>query len=267
MIWLIMRLRRDFATWDRPIQISVLTGAILLLVALVVGIFAPPQARAPILIGAGLLLLVVQVAVLWGNRGMINTYSQAQRHYLAGEFDVAVRVLEAARATGKINARLLTLLGNTYRQLGRLDESAAVLYEAVDKTPDHYFPLIGFGRTLLAQGDYTAAAQTFIRARAVGAPPLTLVDLGEALHRQGDSEGARAALIESLGAPFENMPERALMQAYLLYRLGETEAPEPALIAAGLPFWAAASERFAHTPYGAALYDDIQSMHGLAGEQ
>lgn len=267
MIWLITRLRRDFATWDRPTQIAVALGGVLLLAAVVIAALAPPDVRTPILIGAGLLLVVVEIAVLWGNRGMISDYAEAQRHYLAGDFESAVRVLEGLRAKKQSNARALTLLGNTYRQLGRLAESEAVLYEAVDKTPDHYFPLIGFGRTLLSRGDYARAVDAFERALEVGAPPLTRVDLGEALYRRGEPERARAALIESLGVQFEDAPERALIRAYLLYRLGESTVPTAETLRAGLPFWEASAVRFADTPYGAALREDVDHMHRLLGEQ
>jgi cobalamin biosynthesis protein CobD/CbiB len=139
MIWLIGRLRGDIRTWDRPTRIAFGIGLILLIIAVIVALIAPPDTRLPILVGAGALLIVIEIAVLWGNRGMISAFTRAQRLYVDGDLEAARDLLEAVR--GKANARALTLLGNTYRQLGQLDESESVLSEAVYKAPDHYYPL------------------------------------------------------------------------------------------------------------------------------
>ena len=89
MIWLITRLRRDFGTWDRETRIAFAAAVILLIAAVAVALSAPPEARLPILVGAGLLLVVVEISVLWGNRGMISTFTRAQRLYLDGELEAA----------------------------------------------------------------------------------------------------------------------------------------------------------------------------------
>ena len=259
MIWLVRRLRGDFGGWERPTQIAFVMGGILLLVALLLTIIAPPDARVPVLVGMGLLLIVLELTVLWGNRGMVSVFTRAQRLYMAGDLEGARDLLEAVRP--KADARTLTLLGNTYRQLGQLRESEAVLSEAVDKAPDRYFSLYGFGRTLLSEGRYAEAADAIRRALDAGAPPVVQADLGEAYYRLERREDAivalraAAAIRSGLGEP-----QRALMVSYLLFRLGQAPPPELHVLQSGLPYWQATAERFQTTPYGAALMLDVREM-------
>ena len=266
MIWLLSRLRRDFRTWERSTRIAFGIGALLLLVAVITALAAPSEVRIPILAGAGALLLVLEVTVLWGNRGMISAFTQAQHRYLDGDFDGALALLEAVRP--KADARALTLLGNTYRQLGRLVESEAVLSEAVDKAPNHYFPIYGFGRTLLSEGRYEEAAQAIRRALELGAPSAVQGDLGEAYFRLNRADDALDALQKASraaeGRPAE--PHRALMANYLLHRLDAAPPPDPEIVRAGLPYWQATAARFRDTPYGNALESDIDEMQSWGKE-
>ena len=262
MFWLISRLRSDFNGWDRPTRIAVVLGVLLLIALLIAAVAAPAEQRVPAQIGAIGLVIVSQIAVLWGNRGMISPFTQAQRHYLAGAFDEARDVLEAARARSKIDVKSLTLLGNTYRQLGQLAESEAILSEAVARAPEHYFARYGFGRTLLSRGEYAAAVESIAEAVRLGAPPVVQLDLAEAYYRLGQFPDA-AVPLESVRA---QEPHRALMQAYLLYRMGRGAPPERELIAAGLPYWRASAERFGATPYGQALAQDVDRMQVLVEE-
>ncbi len=128
--------------------------------------------------------------------------------------------------------------------------------EAVDKAPDHYFPLYGFGRTLLSEGRYAEAVVAIRRALELNAPPVVRADLAEALYRLNMPEEALAALDS---VPTDE-PQRALMVAYLLYRLGAADPPVAEVVQAGLPYWEAAAERFRHTPYGLALARDVRAM-------
>jgi tetratricopeptide (TPR) repeat protein len=259
MIWLIRRLRTDFGAWERSTQIGFVSGLILLILAVIVALIAPPDARVPVLVGAGLLLIVLEITVLWGNRGMISVFTRSQRLYMEGDLEGARALLESVRP--KADARTLTLLGNTYRQLGQLDESENVLSEAVDKAPNHYFSMYGFGRTLLSEGRYAEAAEAIRRALELGAPPVVQADLGEVYYRLNQPEEAIAALHAAnavQGVPGE--PQRALMVGYLLFRLGEATPPALELVLSGLPYWEAAAERFRDTPYGAALMLDVREM-------
>lgn len=258
MIWVITRLRSDFKTWDRPTQWAVIIGLALLVTLLIVA-FTVPELRPYALIGAGGLLVVAEVAALWGNRGMISLLSQAQRLYLEGDLTATVNLLEDARRRGRIDARALALLGNTYRQLGKLAESEQILLEAVDKAPQHYFPRYGFGRTLLAKGDYAGAVEAMRRAVALGAPSVTRLELGEALFRAG----LRAEALVELDSVDPDEPYRKLMRDYLLHQIdGRFPPPSPPLIREGLPYWVASAERFRHTAYGAVLQQNIEAIQG-----
>ncbi len=257
MIWLIRRLRGDFRGWERSTRLAFILSVALLLVALTLVVVAPEDARVPILIGMGILLVVLEVTVLWGNRGMISVFTRAQRLYMAGDLEAARDLLEAARP--KADARVLTLLGNTYRQLGQLRESETVLSEAIDKAPERYFSFYGFGRTLLSEGRYAEAADAIRRALELGAPAVVQADLGEAYYRLNQAEDAVAALRAVTNGDLGE-PQRALMVSYLLFRLVEGEAPALDVVLSGLPYWEAMAERFHETPYGAALMLDVRDM-------
>ncbi|MEP7293579.1 MAG: tetratricopeptide repeat protein [Chloroflexota bacterium] len=260
MIWLIRRLRGDFRAWERSTRIAFVMSMILLLVALILTVIAPPDARVPILVGIGLLLIVLEASVLWGNRGMISVFTRAQRLYMAGDLEAARDLLEAARAARpKADARTLTLLGNTYRQLGQLHESEAVLSEAIDKAPERYFSFYGFGRTLLSEGRYAEAADAIRRALELGAPAVVQADLGEAYYRLNQADDAIAALRAATNGGLGE-PQRALMVSYLLFRLGQGDPPTLDAVLSGLPYWEATAERFQTTPYGTALMLDVRDM-------
>jgi tetratricopeptide (TPR) repeat protein len=251
---LLLRLLGQFRAWERPAQIALLLALALMVVVLVLARLGPDSVFEPALIGLLGLLVAVQVIVLWAKRGTVMPYTQAQRHYLAGDFAAACALLEGLRAAGKADFRALTLLGNAYRQQGALAESAAALHEALAQQPNHNFPLYGFGRTLLVQGRYADAADTLARAIAAGAPPLAHLDAAEAHYRLGDGAAARAQLeVAEVG----DEAHRLLLRAYLLYRLDAGDPPDAALIEAGIPYWQASAARFAGTPYGAALAADV----------
>jgi hypothetical protein len=63
--------------------------------------------------------------------------------------------------------------------------------------------------------------------------------------------------------PPPDEPYRDLMTAYLLHKLGSADAPNTALIEAGLPFWEAEAERFQDTRYGQDIAADVRAMHEL----
>jgi tetratricopeptide (TPR) repeat protein len=262
MIWLARRLVHDYSHWEKSAKIAFVMGMVLLPVALGAVILCPPEIRLAALVGTGGLILVLQVTVLWANRRMVTAFTQAQRHYLAGEFDRARDILEAVYHEGKADARMLTLLGNSYRQLGRLEESHRVLYEALDKAPNHYFPLYGFGRTLLSEGNYAEAAEVLSRAIDAGAPTAVCVDLAEAYYRAGYHSEALKTLQNPDLRSFALEPHRHLFAAYLLHCLSGASPPEIAVIRSGLPYWEASAQRFRHTRYGSDIAQDLQRMLG-----
>jgi tetratricopeptide (TPR) repeat protein len=156
-------------------------------------------------------------------------------------------------------------LGNTYRQLGRLDDSYEVLTKALDLRPSDPFPLYGIGRTLLVKGLYAEAADILNRALAAGAPPLVALDRAEALYRQGVYDQAQALLVAHRALATE--PHRVLMADYLLYRLGAGDAPARSRVEAGLPYWQDHARRFHDTVYGQSLLEDVRHLETLVQEE
>jgi tetratricopeptide (TPR) repeat protein len=229
----------------------------------------PEDKRAFALIAAGAVLVVLQGIILWANRGMITPYAQAQRYYLAEDYESARGTLEQLATEGKPDFKTLTLLGNTYRQLGLLDKSKETLTEALQIAPNHQFPLYGFGRTLLIAGEYAQAVEVIQAALAAGAPPGIQVDLGEALVRIGETAHNRDTaqnVLRSAASVVQDDPPRALMVTYLRYQLGDSTAPDVDSISAGLAYWQATAERFRSTPYGVSLMQDVLALKRLTGD-
>jgi tetratricopeptide (TPR) repeat protein len=253
---------RTFFSWERSARIAFLMAIALLIGSLLVMRFGPEQVRQPALIGFIGLLFGTQIIFMWANRTMVTAYTLAQRHYLEEDFEAARTILEKAVAEDKADANVFTLLGNTYRQLGRLDESEEVVKKAIAIRPNDHFPRYGFGRTLLIKGQYAAAAQEIKRALEAGAPFIVHIDLGEAYYRQGDFPAARTAL----EAVSTDEPQRAALKAYLLHRMGGNP-PDEAVLREGLPYWQEVARRFAQTPYGSAVSEDVEIMQAMLEAQ
>lgn len=252
MSGLTARWRQFFSGWSRR-QLSIL--AILLVLALFLGSiasFGPAELRNPFWIGFMIVAVAVQVLILWASRGsMMTPYGRAQRAFVAGDFDTAQNLLRDYTQQHPEDVRALTLLGNTYRQLGRLEESHTILSRALNIAPEHYFPLYGFGRTLLSEGLYAEAAEHIQRAISAGAPSVVQFDFAEALYHAGERQQAGEILRDV--HPNLREPFRQLMAQHLLHQLNLDVQPEPALIRDGLPYWEASAERFQQTPYGILL--------------
>jgi tetratricopeptide (TPR) repeat protein len=255
------RLIAAFRAWERPAQIAFTSAIVLLLVTLVMLRAGPPELRQPALIGFFGLFFGAQIIFMWANRTMVTPYTQAQRRYLAEDFDGARTILETLHQGGKADVSSLTLLANTYRQLGLLDQSEEVVKRALEIRSFDHFPLYGFGRTLLVKGEYAQASARFREALEAGAPPIVEFDLGEALFRQGAADEARPYLERARLRTSE--PFRLLMVDYLLYRMGLGEPPAAALLRAGLPYWRDHAQRFQHTLYGQTLALDVAAMQIL----
>jgi len=253
-------LTKQVPDWDRPTQIALGTALALSGVMIGVALFGGEALRVPAILAIGSLFLTIQGIALWGNRNLVTPFTKAQRLYLRGELNAAREVLEAQRATGAMDVQELTLLGNIHRQTGELATSETILQAALEAVPGHYFPLVGLGRTQIAQGDYPAAVGNLQEALEGGAPAVVRYDLAEAHFRAGDE----AAAIATLPDDAEAEPHRALMAAWLGYRAGGGDVPSAELVEAGLPYWEAAAVRFEGTPYGQALAQDIREMQAVA---
>jgi tetratricopeptide (TPR) repeat protein len=255
---MILRIARDFRTFERPVQLALLLGVVLLVVTGIFVFVLPQDIRLAACFGALGLTVVMQAAVLYAYRGMVTPLGRARQEYLNGRYEAVIATLRPVYEAGKADFKTLVLLGNAARQAGDLEFSKTILYEALNNSPEHHFALYGIGRTLLAEGQYADAAQVFSRARSAGAPAGTALDLAEASFRAGDAAGAAAALkevpeLETLAEPY-----RAWLLALLRLRLAHETPPETAF--EGEPYWRAAAMQFNGTPYGQSLLLDIADM-------
>lgn len=250
-----------FRSWERTTQLAFFLSIGLFIASFVVFQFGPAQLHQPALIGMVGLLFAMQIIFMWANRNLVTPFTEAQRYYRAEAFEQARAVLEQVVIAGKADVNVLTLLANTHRQLGDLDQSEEFVKKALLLRPKDHFPLYAFGRTLLIKGEYIQAAEVFAEAQNQGAPPIVLLDLGEAWFRANQAAEALAALdsIEWM----EQEPHRILMRGYLRYKLGAGEPPSALMIADGLVYWEEIAQRFQHTPYGMALARDVSEMKAL----
>jgi tetratricopeptide (TPR) repeat protein len=250
-----------FRAWDRSTKLGFLLALFLIVLSFLGLRFGDETIRQPALVGLIGSVIIAQILFMWGNRHLVTPYTQAQRSYLAEDFQQARDILERLHETGKADSNSLTLLANTYRQLGDLDKSEEIVRKAIAMRPSDHFPLYGFGRTLLVKGAYAQAAEAFRQAVEAGAPSIAQLDLAEALFRDGNSEAAGQAL---RSAPRDSLePFRVLLVDYLRYRLGSGEPPTAAVLREGLVYWQETAKRFSHTPYGQSLAGDVSDMQAL----
>ncbi len=259
-------LRRQFPSWDRASQVAFVIGTVLLLVFLVLTVTASADDRPTLLALAGAVLLVTQGVVLWANRGMVTPVAKAQRAYLSEDYDSVIQLLEPSAARAELDAKGWMLLGSAYRQLNRFDRSVTALENALRIEPNHHFSLYNFGRTLLVQGDYAAAVPYFEAALQAGAPEALRADLAEALYRMGE-EAAALTQMHQVQSVLSDDPARRVWVELTRFQLGDGAPPDQRLIRAGLPYWVATAERFQHTPYGAALRQEIATMTSFLPDQ
>ncbi len=262
-------LRRQLRTWDRASQVAFVIGTLLLIVFIALALTASPSDRPTFLVVAGAVLLVTQGVVLWANRGMVTPLAKAQRAYLAEDYETVIEMLEPDAEHTELDVKGWMLLGSAYRQLNRFDRSLASLENALRIEPNHHFSLYNFGRTLLVQGDYAAAVPYFEAALQAGAPEALRADLAEALYRTGENAAALEHLhqVQAVLSDDSADPARRLWVEMMRFRLGDSARPDRHLIKAGLPYWAAAAERFQATPYGAALREEIAAMTSFLPDQ
>ncbi|HRF95336.1 MAG TPA: hypothetical protein PLZ51_09075, partial [Aggregatilineales bacterium] len=177
-------------------------------------------------------------------------YTRAQRHFLRGEFEQTKEILMAHLTAHPKDVQAMTLLGNTYRQLGDLPASHAILLEAVNIQPMNYFPLYGFGRTLLVAGQFNEAFGIFQKAIKAGGHAITYFDIGESAYYSGNFEVARDALQNGL-SEVSGEQNRAWMAQALLNTMDKI--PLPSLADAPRAYWETQARLFEQSPYGEAL--------------
>jgi tetratricopeptide (TPR) repeat protein len=207
----------------------------------------------------------LQIGALFYRRRPTGPLADAQALFMQGKFDEAANLLESL-PDESVQAK--TLLGNTYRQLGRLKDSEVTLRKALMSDAQAAFPLYGLGRTLLAAGDFPGAAQTITEALESGGRKVIRADLALALYLSGDESAALAAA-KSIAGTLQIEAYRVLMVNYLLHRLDD-DARAPDVMRRsreGLEFWKSEARRFAETDYGKRLAEEIENMERLLASE
>jgi tetratricopeptide (TPR) repeat protein len=203
----------------------------------------------------------LQIGALFYRRHPAGPLADAQRLFMQGDFDEAAHLLEGLPEKS-VEAR--TLLGNTYRQLARLDDSERLLRAALVINQKNAFPLYGLGRTLLAAGDFSQAAQTMQQALDNGGRKVIRADLALAHYLSGDASSAVEAA-KSVAGMLQIEAYRALMVNYLLHHLADDPRALDVMTRSreGLEFWKNEAHRFADTDYGKRLAQEIEIMERL----
>ncbi len=258
-----INLIKQIRQWDTPSKIALGAGFIGVALTMFLAATTPPETRTLAIVGVIGMIFVLQLITLWGNRGLVKPFTAAQRFYLAGDLEKARDVLAPVCEAAAADFQELTLLGNIYRQLGELEKSEALLQRALDKESEHFFPLYGFGLTLLARGDYWGAVKALRQALTYKDTPPVRFDYAHALYRAGDETALQQmqAVLPALQEPY-----RELMARYILYLSGQGAPPDADLIHKGIVFWQASAQRFAQTAYGQALAGDVQQILSLIEE-
>lgn len=245
--------------WDASVKVSLALALLLFAVLMVLGLSGPPVVRLPARLGAFGVLVTGQLLFLWGNRREISPYHQAQQHFIAGDFQRAKSILEAAPVTSRESVDALVLLGNCYRHLAQYDQSRTVLERALALNSRHHLAHFSLGKLSLILGDYVAARESITLAIELGAPDLVRFELGQACFLSDDEDQARRSF-KSLSADYSDAEGQALLLEYYLHCLGEAERPHGSLINAGLDNCRADAAKYAGTAYGDHLSRVAQQL-------
>ncbi len=252
---------RGLAKVDRRIILSGILALLLASLLMVLVLFGPVEARLGAAVGLFTMLIGLQLAVLFLRPLDRSAFGTARRAFAEGKFEAAVTQLETLLNTPKKQAdpRILILLGNSYRQLGRLAESQARLGEALRLSPRQPSALYGLGRTVMAQGDFEAAADWFDQALAAGAPPVVGCELGLAEYL-ASNQAAAIKTLQKMTRRLQIETYRAwLINAILLLNVSNestaagTLRANIKLNASGRSYWQADADRHQTTDYGQRL--------------
>ncbi len=225
-----------------------------------------PEEMLPIVIGLGVLMAALQLWILFGWGQHSSTITTARRYYLQGDFEAAANLLSTIPEEN-ISADALALLGNTYRQMGELEKSAAYLEKALSYDPKHVQALFGLGRTRMVQGQYDKAIELLQQALENGGRKAIRADIALALHLQEAPEEDVIRTAQSAARVLNLEQYRTLFINYLLYNLVEEEQLGAYNImqknAAGLAYWQTEARRHANSDYGRRIASDVVKMREI----
>lgn len=98
------------------------------------------------------------------NDAEIDAYAQAKRHYLQGDYERAIGVIEEDRFTYERGHQALLLKAKAEFLLGRSELAEPILLRLVKTHPGYPEATLWLARTLLAEGKTDEAESTIVRA-------------------------------------------------------------------------------------------------------
>jgi tetratricopeptide (TPR) repeat protein len=263
-----------------------LTVGVTLLIALALLLILPQldeDIQFPVVVAVAVGTGILQMVLIFWRSPRRTSLLEAQRAFINGDYRRAAQLLElhlkiVDQQDKTPDVKALTLLGNTYRQLGRLNESENTLRQALTIAPEHNFPLYGLGRTLLARGEYSHAAEYIEQSLEKGGRKAIRTELALALYYAEADEATIVQICKKALRVLNIEKHRALMAGYLLYNLyqNQPDIEEHERLFAqrimhnstdGLAFWRGEASRHAHTDFGKRLTRDIQALKSLLKEQ
>ena len=260
MFWRVARdLTRPLPTWDASSKLSLAIAAPLMPLLLALGFFGPAALQLPARIGAFGLLVAIQLLFLYANRREASPYHQAQRCFIAGDYQAARELLESTPDRGRASVDALILLGNTYRNLGDFGSSQAAIARALTLKPERHLALFSLGKLNLVQGQYGSACDCFERAIQCGAPDIARFDWGQASYLLGKRDEAARRLLDARESLAED-PAQLLLAGYYLRELDAGDAPEGGRIRENLQHWRREAAKYAATPYGLHLSQVVSDL-------
>lgn len=247
---------------------TIVLSGLIVLVTQIVG----EEDSFPIVVSLIVFMSLVQMGLLffWNGDTTSGALVAARRYYINGKFQEAATVLENTDLE-KADAALLSLLGNTYRQMKRLDDSEQILRTAVERFPTDKLALYGLGKTLLVRGQYPQAIRMIERALANDGRKHILVELMQAMF-YAEREPQMVLHQAEAAAHVLNLEQyRTLYVHYVLYNLGHDDKDVARRVIHtnrdGLAYWQSEARRFADQDYGRRVAGDVMAIKAILDEE
>lgn len=247
--------------WRGAVALTMLGGIILLLM------LQQGVAYFPWGVGLVAMILGLQIAFLM-QKVQPPATKVARNLYLVGEFEQAAAELENHLMDKPDSLNPLVLLGNTYRQMGRLEASEQRLSEAVAYAPTHWMALYGLGRTMMVQGRYQQAADSIQAALQHGGRKTLRAELALAFY-YADAPTEAKQIAAQAARRLNSEAYRILISNYLLYILATHEAERVlakqmmSRSSDGLAYWQAQAERYSEMDYGQRVAADVTTIQRI----
>ncbi len=253
-------------TEDRKRWLVILGPA---LVSILLGLFAVPELRSP-LVGAALGWLVA--AILLTRTRMPMQYREAIKYLRKNEYEEAVKIMDGVIREQPKQPNHYRFRAELLRLWGKLDRARRDYEKMTQLAPDSAVAFNGLAEVYLQMGDYVPAHEAAEKARALAPQDwVTAYNLGMIEDRLQQSQQAIEHLQQALTLKVPDTRHRLLIHFYLARahsRLGETEAAQNEVNAIkrhknGLDEWHSILDSDQAETLRAVLGDDVQAAQNL----